>query len=172
MQNIVILDKPERKDYEINLDNVGQKSEVYVAVMAIISGTYGLKLTVNHKSSETSGKVIIRAIAKSRAIIEIDSLIKAGPVNNVNDVIDARVLLLSKHSQVKVEPKLEVETDQAQINHAVTISQLDEEQMLYLTSRGLAREAAEKLLIQGFFKPMFKLIKDKRTLEIVNQITS
>ena len=42
--------------------------------------------------------------------------------------------------------------------HGATIGQIDRLQLFYLMSRGLDREQAERLIVQGFFQPILDRI--------------
>jgi Fe-S cluster assembly protein SufD len=37
--------------------------------------------------------------------------------------------------------------------HGATVGAIDEEQIFYMTSRGIDRESAEKMIALGFFEP-------------------
>ncbi|MDX1393857.1 MAG: Fe-S cluster assembly protein SufD [Gemmatimonadota bacterium] len=62
-----------------------------------------------------------------------------------------RNLLLSEDANAITLPSLEIEADDVRCSHGATIGQVDETQRFYLMSRGLTREAAERLLVLGFF---------------------
>ena len=62
-----------------------------------------------------------------------------------------RNLVLSKGALVHSVPNLEILTDDLQCGHGSSSGPLDEEQLYYMMSRGLARNPAERLLVRGFF---------------------
>jgi Fe-S cluster assembly protein SufD len=62
-----------------------------------------------------------------------------------------RNLLLSPDAEVVSLPNLEIEADDVRCSHGSTTGQLSEEELFYLMSRGLTRQAAERLVIFGFF---------------------
>ena len=59
-------------------------------------------------------------------------------------------LLLSKDAFAKSLPNLEIFADDVKASHGATISQLDEEEIFYLRSRGLSELEAKRLLLKGF----------------------
>ncbi len=61
-------------------------------------------------------------------------------------------LLLSSKGKVNTSPQLKIIADDVKCNHGATISQLDNEQIFYLKSRGINKETANSLLIKGFCK--------------------
>jgi Fe-S cluster assembly protein SufD len=62
-----------------------------------------------------------------------------------------RSLLLSPDARAESLPNLEIEADDVRCSHGATVSQLDEEELFYLMSRGLRRRQAERLVVFGFF---------------------
>lgn len=62
-------------------------------------------------------------------------------------------LLLSKSSHIDSIPALEIAANDVKAYHGATVGALDEEQLFYMTSRGIERQAAEKMIALGFFQP-------------------
>ncbi|NJN66996.1 MAG: Fe-S cluster assembly protein SufD [Chloroflexaceae bacterium] len=53
-------------------------------------------------------------------------------------------------------PGLKIDTnDVAQAGHASTSGQIDEEQLFYMQSRGISRADAMRMIVTGFFEPVF-----------------
>jgi Fe-S cluster assembly protein SufD len=152
-RKIVILDKPGKKKVVVSLINEGEEVEVLGLVMGKEKGDYELGVVVDHKSSKTKGRVSIRGIAKSGAKIKITGLIKIDKNSQeVDSFLEMRVLILDNKSWATVEPKLEIEANLVKASHAATVSKIDEEQLFYLTSRGIKKEVAEGLIVTGFLK--------------------
>ncbi|ABG53349.1 FeS assembly protein SufD [Trichodesmium erythraeum IMS101] len=61
-----------------------------------------------------------------------------------------RNLLLSSGGRVDTKPQLEIIADNVQCSHGATVSQLDDDEVFYLQSRGLSQEASRNLLIDAF----------------------
>jgi Fe-S cluster assembly protein SufD len=62
----------------------------------------------------------------------------------------SRNLLLSPKARVDTKPQLEIVADDVKCAHGATVSQLDDEEIFYLQSRGLDRQSAADLLVKGF----------------------
>jgi Fe-S cluster assembly protein SufD len=62
-----------------------------------------------------------------------------------------RNLVLSEHAKAQSVPNLEILCHDVICGHASSVGPLEEEHLYYLQSRGLRKEAAERLLIRGFF---------------------
>ena len=67
-------------------------------------------------------------------------------------------LLLDEGAQAETIPMLEILADDVQCKHGASIGPIDDEQAFYLMSRGVPREAAERLIVMGFVEPMVQQV--------------
>ena len=70
----------------------------------------------------------------------------------------SRNLLLSKNAQIDTKPQLEIIADDVKCKHGATISQLNEEELFYMRSRGLTLTEASKLQLSSFFQEIISFI--------------
>ncbi len=61
-----------------------------------------------------------------------------------------RNLLLSPHARVDTKPQLEITADNVKCAHGATVSQLEDDEIFYLQSRGIDGDSARNLLIHAF----------------------
>lgn len=67
-------------------------------------------------------------------------------------------LMLSDEAEIFAKPGLEIITDDVKCSHGTTITNIDDDQIFYLTSRGISEKEAEKLVIRGFFDTILNSI--------------
>ncbi|MDX9873776.1 MAG: SufD family Fe-S cluster assembly protein [Spongiibacteraceae bacterium] len=110
-------------------------------------------LTVDHMSDHGRSDVLFQALAGDRSRAVINGRIHIGGGTRGNDGhFTSHNLLLSDTAEIDAKPELEIYADEVACSHGATIGQLDEEQILYLQSRGIERELAITLLMEGFLK--------------------
>ena len=63
----------------------------------------------------------------------------------------SRNLLLSKRARIDAKPELEIVADDVRCTHGATVSQLQDEELFYLLSRGIDNENANSLLLKGYY---------------------
>jgi Fe-S cluster assembly protein SufD len=73
---------------------------------------------------------------------------QAAQLTNANQL--SRNLLLSPKARVNTKPQLEITADDVKCSHGATISQLEEDELFYLRSRGLDDTSSRQLLIDAF----------------------
>ncbi|MBE9218216.1 Fe-S cluster assembly protein SufD [Dolichospermum flos-aquae] len=69
-----------------------------------------------------------------------------------------RNLLLSSKSRIDTKPQLEITADNVKCAHGATVSQLEDDQIFYLQSRGIDENDARKLLVNAFAAEIINLI--------------
>ncbi len=62
----------------------------------------------------------------------------------------SRALLLSRKAEANAKPELEIYADDVVCSHGATVGELNDDQLFYLTSRGIHRDTARAMLISAF----------------------
>jgi Fe-S cluster assembly protein SufD len=83
-----------------------------------------------------------------------------------------RNLILSENARADSIPGLEILTDDVRCTHGATVGKIDQELIFYLESRGIPREEAEKLAIEGFFEPVLERIPLESIQELFRKAIS
>ncbi|WP_298910631.1 Fe-S cluster assembly protein SufD [uncultured Nostoc sp.] len=87
-----------------------------------------------------------------------------------------RNLLLSSKARVDTKPQLEITADNVKCAHGATVSQLEDDEIFYLQSRGIDENDARKLLVNAFAAEVINKIPipslRKILLNIVNNLKS
>ncbi len=172
-QNVMVLDRPGKRELVVNFGKEGEEVEVLGLIIADQLGDYHLKVLVNHAVGKTFGRVVIRGIAKNGARIQVEGMIKIDKgADGVDDFLEMRLLLLDGRSQATAEPKLEIEANDVKASHAATVGRIDEEELFYLMSRGVSREGAERLIVDGFLNQVIEKIEDSKLKAVTRTIVS
>ena len=59
-------------------------------------------------------------------------------------------------SEADAAPKLIINNHDTEASHSATVGQVDQEDLLYMTSRGIGEERATNMLVEGFFVPVLE----------------
>lgn len=124
-----------------------------------------------HSASNTKSLMSARGVLDGSAKAVYRGLIHIKKdAQNCNGYQKEDVLLLSKNAEADSIPTLEIDNNEVRCSHGATISQIDNEKLFYLMSRGLARKEAEKLVVLGFLLPMLGKINDEDLRETVKEM--
>lgn len=85
----------------------------------------------------------------ARGVFDGRIIVRPG-AQKTNSRQENRNLLLSETAIVDSKPNLEIHNDDVKCSHGSTIGQIDEEQLFYMRSRGIAEEEARNLLVYAF----------------------
>jgi Fe-S cluster assembly protein SufD len=69
-----------------------------------------------------------------------------------------RNLVLSRNARADTIPNLEIEANDVRCTHGATVSQVEDEHLFYLMARGIPKSEAQKLIVEGFFRPVIDRI--------------
>ncbi|MDH6058250.1 Fe-S cluster assembly protein SufD [Umezakia ovalisporum] len=81
-------------------------------------------------------------------------------------------LLLSSKAKVDTKPQLEITADNVKCAHGATVSQLEEDEIFYLQSRGINENDARKLLINAFAAEIINQVPVKSLQQILFHIVN
>ena len=94
---------------------------------------------------------------KSHAVFE-GAIIVPKIAQGTNASQLSRNLLISRQAKIDTKPQLEIIADNVKCKHGATISQLNEEELFYMRSRGLTLSEANKLQLSSYFKEIIDCI--------------
>ena len=105
--------------------------------------------TAPHTESDLlfKGVVLARARTVFRGVLHLRK-----EAQQTNAYQATHSLLLSPRARADALPILEIEADDVRCKHGSTTGRVDDEQIFYLMSRGLSRQDAQRLIVQGFFE--------------------
>jgi Fe-S cluster assembly protein SufD len=71
----------------------------------------------------------------------------------------SRNIVLSDDAKADAIPNLEIEANDVRCGHAASVGPVDEDTIFYLTSRGIPRAEAERLIVIGFFQEVLDRVQ-------------
>jgi len=113
----------------------------------------------DHQAPRTTSDLQFRAALQDQSRMIYTGLIRIGKeAVQTNAYQSNHNLLLSREARAETIPMLEILADDVQCKHGASIGPIDDEQAFYLMSRGVPREAAERLIVMGFIEPIIQQV--------------
>ncbi|MDP1564557.1 MAG: Fe-S cluster assembly protein SufB [Pirellulaceae bacterium] len=125
----------------------------------------GAKLV--HQAPNTTGQIVSKSISKNggrasyRGLVHVD---KGAVGSKCSVVCDA--LILDDASRSDTYPYIEVLEQDVSIGHEASVSRIGEEQLFYLTSRGMSQAEASTMIVNGFIEPLVKELPMEYAVEL------
>ena len=128
------------------------------------------RVFVNHLGKNTSSNMITKGVLGDESSSIFTGTIHIGEGAEKTDSHQQnRNILLSEKATAQSVPNLEILCDDVICSHGSSVGPIDEKLYHYVMSRGIEKEAAEKLLIKGFFN---EVINDENWEIIHDQVSS
>jgi len=114
-----------------------------------------------HNAANTISDISYKHILndKVKATFDAKSIVNEEALNS-KVFQNSQTLLLSEDAVIFAQPHLEINIDELEAAHGATTGSLDEEQLLYLQSRGIPKELAVKMLLKAFENKVYDKIED------------
>ncbi|MBI5840008.1 MAG: Fe-S cluster assembly protein SufD [Chloroflexi bacterium] len=113
----------------------------------------------NHLAPHTTSDLLFKGALKGKSRSVWQGMIYVAPKAQKTDGYQAnRNLVLSDAARADSIPGLEILADDVRCTHGATVGKLEQEPLFYLKSRGIPQAEAEKLVVEGFFDPIFQRI--------------
>jgi Fe-S cluster assembly protein SufD len=115
-----------------------------------------------HNFSHTVSDLLFKGVlGKDVYSIWKGNIFVAKGTNGANGYQANNILLVDESAKAESIPGLEILTDDVRCSHGVTMGNIDKNQMFYLQCRGINKQDAEKLIVDGFLFSAVKRIDDK-----------
>lgn len=120
-----------------------------------------------HFAPDTTSRITSKSISMGGGRASYRGLVKVvrgahGAKSNV--VCDA--LLMDPESRSDTYPSIDIDEDNVTIGHEATVSKVGEEQLFYLTSRGISKDEAAGMVVRGFIEPLVKELPMEYAVEM------
>ncbi|HKL28953.1 MAG TPA: Fe-S cluster assembly protein SufB [Natrialbaceae archaeon] len=110
---------------------------------------------IYHEAPETTASVEAKSISKGGGRTTYRGLVRSlDDVDGVATTVECDALMFDSDSTSDTLPHIEVEGDDAAIAHEATVGKIADEDVFYLTNRGLDEEEAKQLIVSGFIEPL------------------
>jgi Fe-S cluster assembly protein SufD len=132
----------------------GQGSEAHLLAVYFGDGTqmHDFRTLQEHEAPKTTSDLLFKGAVAGSARSVYSGLIrvKKGAAGTAAFQTN-RNLVLSEGAHADSVPNLEIEENDVKCSHASAVGPVDEDQRYYLESRGVPPQAAERLIVLGFF---------------------
>jgi Fe-S cluster assembly protein SufD len=120
-----------------------------------------IKTNINHLAENTKSYQLIKSVLNDSSKGVYQGKIFVDPSAQKTDGYQlSKAILLSENSEFNAKPELEIYADDVKCSHGSTSGSLDENAIFYLMSRGISKNDAYKLLINGFLLDVVEKITD------------
>lgn len=122
---------------------------------------FTLKAKHIYSQKNSKGEINARGAALDQSRIDIQGGVHITPTGSgCEGYLQQNCLLLNPKAQIKATPALKVDTNDVKAGHGAAISNLNEDSIFYMMSRGMDEATAKKLLLNSFLNEITHKISD------------
>ncbi|UPV73362.1 Fe-S cluster assembly protein SufD [Halorussus limi] len=149
-----------KSSVETNLDGEGSETKTVGAFFGHDDQHFDIAARVWHNTAHTTADLVTRGVLDDDARSVYEGVQDVGrDAWDTNSYQRENTLMLSDESEADASPKLIINNHDTEASHSATVGQIDEEDMFYMTSRGLDDESARNMLVEGFFVPVLEEVE-------------
>jgi len=127
-----------------------------------------LTTSVDHAAGSTTSRTTVKSAATDTGQGRYLGNIRIAPHATGSDAtLRDDVLLLSKGAHIDSIPALEIASNDVKAFHGATIGSIDQDELFYAESRGIARPDAERMIALGFFNPVIARFPNAAVRELL-----
>ncbi|MBC6795802.1 Fe-S cluster assembly protein SufB [Corynebacterium macclintockiae] len=120
-----------------------------------------------HMAPYTSSNIVSKSVARGggraayRGLVQINKDAHHSASN-----VECDALLVDSISRSDTYPYNDIRNDHVTLGHEATVSQVSEDQLFYLMSRGIEEDEAMAMIVRGFVEPIAKELPMEYALEL------
>jgi Fe-S cluster assembly protein SufD len=151
---------------KVNLANIGATLSGNGSVAELVGvffsdhdQRFSMNTLSDHNAIATNAETLVKGVLTDQSRVEFEGMIRVQPkAQQTASFLSDHTLLLSAECRAESIPGLEIGANEVSASHGATTGQIDEEQLFYLMVRGIPRDEAERIIVQGFFEPVLQRI--------------
>ncbi len=122
---------------------------------------------VVHAAPHTTSSIVSKSISKGHGRSTYRGLLKVHDgARHARSNVECDALLINDTSRTDTYPYIEIEENDANVGHEASVSKIGEEQLFYLTSRGISEPEAMAMIVRGFIEPIAKELPLEYAVEL------
>jgi Fe-S cluster assembly protein SufB len=126
-----------------------------------------------HLAPHTSSTIISKSISKNGGRTSYRGLLKVVKgAHNVRSRVQCDALMLDTKALSDTYPTMLINESAVDVGHEASVAKISDEQLFYLTSRGITKSAASAMIVNGFIEPFIKTLPMEYAVELNKLIIS
>ncbi|MBU0649995.1 Fe-S cluster assembly protein SufB, partial [Patescibacteria group bacterium] len=120
-----------------------------------------------HLAPNTSSRIVSKSLSLNGGRASYRGLISmTESAKNARAKIECDALILDDQSAADTFPVMRIDSESAQVEHEATVSKVGRDRLFYLMARGLSKDEALSLIVNGFIEPIVKELPLEYAVEL------
>lgn len=156
---------------DIHLNDIHAKGRIKLASLSSKKDNKNFDISLYHHSPYTVGLIDNYGVCKDDAklVFSGTSHIEKNSKNSKTKQ-NAKIMVFDRYSNAIAKPILKIDENEIEASHAATVGKISDDELFYLTSRGLSEETAKELITLGYLKPIVLEFNDEEIRDEISKI--
>ncbi len=133
----------------------GSSAEDVEIIFGVGNQSFDVMSNLIHNGPHSRGRVLVKSVLKETSKSLFKGMIKISKDGKgTESYLAGHAILLDRGAKSDSIPGLEIENNEVKATHSASVAQIDENQIYYLSTRGLSREGAKREIVSGFLEPL------------------
>lgn len=120
-----------------------------------------------HLAPRTSSTIIAKSISKDGGRSSYRGLLKVVKgAHSVRSRVQCDALLIDELSKTDTYPTMLIQESDVDVGHEASVSKIADDQLFYLTTRGITKAASSAMIVNGFIEPFIKTLPMEYAVEL------
>ena len=158
---------------EIHCNLLESFSSCFVNALIFLSNQqhHELKTNINHKQEHCKSSQLVKSVLLDKSNGTYQGKIYVDKdAQKTNGYQLSKALVLSENSAFNSKPELEIYADDVKCSHGSSTGNIDQNSIFYLMSRGLSKEQANKMLVEGFLNEAIETITEPNIQSLISKL--
>ena len=172
-ENFLLSIGPSFIKNEVHCNLLESYASCFVNGIMLLNGDqhHELKTNINHKHENCKSSQLIKSVLLDNSNATYQGKIYVNEsAQKTNGYQLSKALILSEKSEFNSKPELEIYADDVKCSHGSTIGNIDENSIFYLMSRGLTKDQANKMIVEGFLNEAIETITEPNIKLLILQL--
>jgi Fe-S cluster assembly protein SufD len=158
-------------EIEADLNKDNSSCNIYSALNLVDGEHQEIKTRINHNAPNCKSYQKIKNVLNENSKGVYQGKIFVKKLAQKTDAYQlSKALILNDKAEFDAKPELEIYADDVKCSHGSTSGSIDEDSIHYLMTRGIPKEEAIKLLINGFLNEIIEFIENSEIKIFLNKM--
>ena len=151
---------------------IGEDASInwHLAVLSKEKSKKGFEVSIYHQNVGTKSQIDNYGVCKDESKLTFSGIchILNGAHRSVAHQ-NAKIMVFDDNADAIAKPILKIDDNDIEASHSASVGKISDEEIFYLTSRGLSMEMARELITYGYLKPIIAGFDDE---EVAKKVTN
>lgn len=149
------------------LEGARSRADVLSLAFARKGQTLDAGARVIHLGPDTKSRIVSKSLVRDDGINTFRSTVRMGKgATHASSYVSCDTIIMGNKAKAETIPFMDIFAPDARVEHEAKAGKIREDELFYLMSRGIGREEAEGMIVNGFIEPIVRELPLEYAVEL------